>query len=205
MNGEGTPVDSLIGNQDSNAVDAANKAIDPISNMANAQCGEFVDENGNLAYSENQPTSNVPAYTPVTKPEKVDDGLQKYRDRIEAKKMLKEQNVSKAHRFVSFIAPNLTAKVHSKVIAANEHINRMAMEAEMKDRMLTKNKGQRLSKAQKMELKAKRKQLRTETRKTIKQKSNASSSEDMRYLRKAVREGRWNSEYSGKRGTDFMK
>ena len=119
--------------------------------------------------------------------------------------MLKEQNVSKAHRFVSFIAPNLAAKVHSKAIAANEHINRMAMEAEMKDQMLAKNNGQRLSKEQKMELKAKRKQLRVQTRKTIKQKSNASSSEDMRYLRKAVREGRWNSEYSGKRGTDFMK
>ena len=205
LNGEGTPVDSLIGNQDSNAVDAASKAIDPIDNMANAQCGEFIDENGNLTYSENQPTSNAPAYAPATKPEKVDDGLQKYRDRIEAKKMLKEQNVSKAHRFVSFIAPNLTAKVHSKAIAANEHINRMAMEAEMKDRMLAKNKGQRLSREQKMELKAKRKQLRVQTRKTIKQKSNASSSEDMRYLRKAVREGRWNSEYSGKRGTDFMK
>lgn len=205
LNKEGTPVDSLIGNQDSNAVDAASKVVDPIGNMANAQCGEFVDDDGSLSYSENQPMSNAPAYAPATKPEKVDDGLQKYRDRIEAKKMLKEQNVGKAHRFASFIAPNLTAKVHSKAIAANEHINRMAMEAEMKDRMLVKNKGRRLSREQKMELKAKRKQLRIQTRKTIKQKSNASSSEDMRYLRKAVREGRWNSEYSGKRGTDFMK
>ena len=205
LNGEGTPVDSLIGNQDSNAVDAASKAIDPIDNMANTQYNGLVDQYGQPLHSENQPTSNAPTYAPATQPEKIDDGLQKYRDRIEAKKMLKETNVGKAHRFVSFIAPNLTAKVHSKVIAANEHINRMEMEAEMKDQMLAKNKGQRLSKAQKMELKAKYKQLRTQTRKTIKQKSNASSSEDMRYLRKAVREGRWNSEYSGKRGTDFMK